>query len=49
MHTACGGAWALGGGDRFGNQSPKCFYAYVNGDGSVKDPGQRLLDGSIDK
>ncbi len=25
------------------------LYAYVNGDGSVKDPGQRLLDGSIDK
>ena len=25
------------------------LYAYVNGDGSVKEPGQRLLDGSIDK
>jgi aspartate carbamoyltransferase catalytic subunit len=25
------------------------LYAYVNGDGSVKDPGQCLLDGSIDK
>jgi len=25
------------------------LYAYVNGDGLVKEPGQRLLDGSIDK
>jgi len=25
------------------------LYAYVNGDGSVKAPGQRLLSGSIDK
>jgi DNA invertase Pin-like site-specific DNA recombinase len=25
------------------------LYAYVNGDGSVKEPGQRLLDGAIDK
>jgi hypothetical protein len=25
------------------------LYAYVNGDGSVKGPGQRLLNGSIDK
>ena len=25
------------------------LYAYVNGDGSVKDPGQHLLNGSIDK
>jgi DNA invertase Pin-like site-specific DNA recombinase len=25
------------------------LYAYVNGDGSVKAPGQRLLNGSIDK
>jgi DNA invertase Pin-like site-specific DNA recombinase len=25
------------------------LYAYVNGDGSVKEPGQRLLDGSIGK
>ena len=25
------------------------LYAYVNGDGSVKEQGQRLLDGSIDK
>jgi len=25
------------------------LYAYVNGDGSVKTPGQRLLNGSIDK
>jgi DNA invertase Pin-like site-specific DNA recombinase len=25
------------------------LYSYVNGDGSVKTPGQRLLNGSIDK
>jgi DNA invertase Pin-like site-specific DNA recombinase len=25
------------------------LYAYVNGDGSVKEPGQRLLDGSVGK
>jgi len=25
------------------------LYAYVNGDGSVKEPGQRLLDSSIEK
>ena len=24
------------------------LYAYVNGDGSVKEPGKRLLDGSIE-
>lgn len=29
--------------------TPTTLYAYVNGDGSVKEPGQRLLDGSIDK
>jgi DNA invertase Pin-like site-specific DNA recombinase len=25
------------------------LYAYINGDGSVKEPGQRLLDSSIEK
>ena len=25
------------------------LYAYVNGDGTAKEPGQRLLDSSIEK
>jgi len=40
MRTACGGALALGGGDRFGNQSPSRELGSDHGERlTIKDLG----------